>query len=141
MTRTAADVPVKREVGMTPRAPYGMELILDLHDCDPAMFTRKNLTQYFADLCTLLEMQRGPLHFWDYDGHAKLKEEAPAHLKGTSAVQFISTSNITIHTLDDLRRVYINIFTCREFEPALALEFTMDYFNAGWCGHTVLPRL
>lgn len=141
MTRTAADVPVKRETGMVPRAPYGMELVLDLHDCDPTMFTREKLTQYFIDLCILLEMQRADLHFWDYEDHPHYKKHAPAHLKGTTAVQFISTSNITIHTLDDLRRVYLNIFTCREFEPTLALEFSVDFFNAGWCGHTVLVRL
>lgn len=141
MTRTAADVPMKREVGMTPRAPYGMELVLDLHDCDPTMFTRENLTQFFIDLCILLDMQRADLHFWDYEGYPRQKEDAPFHLKGTTAVQFISTSNITIHTLDDLRRVYLNIFTCREFDPTIALEFCMEFFNAGWCGHTVLARL
>jgi len=140
MTRTAADVPIKREKGMLPQTPYGMELVLDLHDCDPTMFTRGNLTQFFIDLCTLLEMKRADLHFWDYEDHPQYKNIAPPHLKGTTAVQFISTSNITIHTLDDLRRVYLNIFTCREFEPTLAIEFCTDYFDAGWCGHTVLVR-
>ena len=141
MTRTAADVPIKREVGMTPRAPYGMELVMDLHDCDPTTFTRENLTQYFIDLCTMLDMRRADLHFWDYDGHERLKFNAPPHLKGTTAVQFISTSNITIHTLDDLRRVYLNIFTCKEFNHTIALEFSRKFFNAGWCGHTILARL
>ena len=141
MTRTAADVPVRRQTGMAPRAPYGMELVLDLHECDPTMFTRENLTDYFIQVCLLLEMKRADLHFWDYDGHPVLKENAPSHLKGTTAVQFISTSNITIHTLDDLRRVYLNIFTCREFNPAHAIEFSVDFFGAGWCGHTVLTRI
>ena len=141
MTRTAADVPVYRETGMSPRASYGMELVMDLHDCDPTKFTRENLTQYFIDLCLLLDMKRADLHFWDYEGYPRQKEDAPPHLKGTTAVQFISTSNITVHTLDDLRRVYLNIFTCREFNPAHAIEFTVDYFSAGWCGHRVFTRM
>ena len=137
--RTAADIPTGRPRPMYP-APYGMELIIDLHDCDPTMFTREHLHDFFVELCQLLGMRRADLHFWDYDGFEDLKIAAPPHLRGTSAVQFISTSNITVHTLDDLRRVYINIFSCREFKVFDALAHTVEFFGAGWCGHRVHER-
>jgi S-adenosylmethionine decarboxylase len=109
--------------------PYGNELILDLHLCDTTKFNRKDIKRYFEDLCKLINMKREDLHFWDYEGDPEGYKAAPVHLKGTTAVQFISTSNIVIHTVDDMRNAYINIFSCREFNPNTAQKFTMDYFK------------
>lgn len=138
--RSAADVPTTRLQDMEPAAPYGMELVLDMHDCDPTRFNRSDLGIFFVDLCELLVMDRGPLHFWDYQGAERAKARAPAHMKGTTAVQFIYTSNITVHTLDDLRRVYLNIFSCREFDVSQAADFATRYFGAGWCSRRVFQR-
>ena len=138
--RTAADVPTRRVTPKAPMAPYGMELVLDLHDCDHTLFTREHLTTYFEELCDLLGMVREKVHFWDYEDHEHYKKTAPAHLNGTSAVQFIRTSNVTIHTLDDMNRVYLNIFSCKEFNVAQAVEMTTEFFGAGWCGHHVFER-
>ncbi len=138
--RSAADVPTRRVAPMTPTRPYGMELVMDLHDCDVTLFSRAGLGAYLERLCDLLGMVREELHFWDYEGQGALRRAAPAHLNGTSAVQFIRTSNVTVHALDDLRRVYINIFSCQEFNVAEAIELTTEYFGAGWCGHRVFER-
>lgn len=138
--RTAADVSTRRVKPMIPSPAYGMELVLDLHDCDHTLFTREGLTTFFAELCRRIEMEREALHFWDYEDCPQYKRTAPPHLKGTSAVQFIKTSSIVIHALDDLRRVYINIFSCREFEVAAAVDYATEYFGAGWCGHRVFER-
>ncbi len=37
---------------------YGIELIMDLHACDPKMFNKISLTQYFKKLCDLIKMER-----------------------------------------------------------------------------------
>ena len=95
---------------------YGKELIIDIHDCDTANFTRKGLDKFFKELCRKIDMQMGERFFWDYEGEPEEYKKAPAHLKGISAVQFIMTSNITIHTLDELQRVYLNIFSCKDFK-------------------------
>lgn len=138
--RTAADVPTTRVTPMTPMVPYGMELVMDLHDCNHTLFTREAITTYIMELCRRIDMEREALHFWDYEKWPHLKEEAPPHLKGITAVQFIKTSNITIHALDDLRRVYINIFSCREFKVADAVEYTTEFFGASWCGQRSFER-
>jgi S-adenosylmethionine/arginine decarboxylase-like enzyme len=88
---------------------YGSELIMDLHNCDVSTFNRASLRKYFAKLCKAIDMKRCELYFWDDVGvQAKDKQILP-HTKGTSAVQFILTSNITIHTLDLLKAAYINL--------------------------------
>ncbi len=108
---------------------FGYELILDLEGCTRSQFERVHLTQFFKKLCSLLEMERGPLHFWDYEPDDEARGQAPENLAGISAVQFISTSNITIHTLDHGGRVYLNIFSCKEFSVRDATVYCQEFFG------------
>ena len=109
--------------------PYGQELILDIHNCDPDRFNRITIKNYFKDLCELIDMQRCDLHFWDDVGVPEEEKQTEPHLKGTSAIQFIMTSNVTIHTLDILKTVHINIFSCKEFDHDVAGDFTARWFD------------
>lgn len=109
---------------------YGIELILDLHGCDAARFTRASISEYFEQLCVLIDMQREDLHFWDDVGLSEEDKQTSPHTQGTSAVQFILTSSIVIHTLDQLGAVYINMFSCKEFDPKVAEQFSIDWFGA-----------
>ena len=110
---------------------YGIELILDLHDCDSSKFTRDSITGYFERLCELIDMKREALHFWDDVGLPEEDKQTSPHTQGTSAVQFILTSSIVIHTLDQLGAIYINMFSCKEFDPKLAEKFSVEWFGAG----------
>jgi len=110
---------------------FGVELILDLHDCDTSTFTRESISRYLEDLCKLIDMKREELYFWDDIDVPEEERQASPHTQGTSAVQFILTSSIVIHTLDQLSSIYINIFSCKEFDPKLAEKFTVDWFGAG----------
>ena len=107
---------------------YGKELILDLYGCDASKFNRPALRKFFKELCELIDMNREELHFWDYEGFPEEKAAAPPHLKGTTAIQFLSTSNITIHALD-IGEFYINLFTCKEFNVDAAVKFISDWLG------------
>lgn len=122
-------------------AYYGKELILDLHSCDSLLFTRKSIRNYFKHLCELIDMQCESRHFWDDYGLPPEERQTEPHLKGTSAIQFILTSNITIHTLDILKAVYINIFSCKEFDTQKATDFTVLFFRAKHYTSRVLDRI
>ncbi len=108
---------------------YGKELILDLHECNPRKFTRKSILKYFTILCKKMDMEQCDTHFWDYEGYSDEYKKAPIHLKGTSAIQFISTSNITIHTLDILQKVFLNIFSCKNFDVDMVVSFSEKHFE------------
>ncbi len=108
---------------------YGSELILDLHECNPAKFNRSGITEFFETLCIVLDMQAEDLHFWDDLNTPEDEKETEPHLVGTSAIQFIKTSNITIHTLDIMKRVYLNIFSCKEFDKDLAAGYCTEFFG------------
>jgi S-adenosylmethionine decarboxylase len=108
---------------------YGKELILDIHNCDNITFNRDSIENYFIDLCELIDMVRCELYFWDDLETPEEDKQTEAHTKGTSAIQFILTSNITIHTLDELNKVFINIFSCKDFDSIKVANFTENWFK------------
>lgn len=120
--------------------PYGYELILDLHGCDPDTFNRSSIEDFFKKLCKKIKMTRCELHFWDDVRVAPEEQQTSPHTKGTSAVQFILTSSIVIHTLDLLEAVYINIFSCKEFDKEKAEEFSIEWFKASDCHSHFIER-
>ena len=120
---------------------YGKEFIMDLHNCDTKTFTRKSIEKYFRDVCKLINMKRIKLVWWDdYRVPKELRQTEP-HLKGISAIQFISTSNITIHTLELLGNVYLNIFSCKHFYSRELMKFTEKYFKGKIVKCTDIDRL
>ena len=60
--------------GQQGASPYGWELILDLHECVSAKFTRDHIDGYFTELCDLINMQKCEVHFWD-DVDVPLEEQ------------------------------------------------------------------
>lgn len=120
---------------------YGYSLSLDIHGCDTSQFTRRNLKRFLNHLCNEIDMDREKLVFWDYNWHPRAKAKAPPHLKGTSLVQFISTSSIVIHTLDDMRRVYLDLFTCKPFDKKRAEATVLGWFGGEVVNSHFMERL
>ncbi len=120
---------------------YGFELIMDLHGCNVSTFNRKSLRKYFTTLCKAIDMQRCELHFWDDVGVLPEERQTSPHTKGTSAVQFILTSTVVVHTLDLLKAVYINIFSCKPYDKKVAEELTKEWFGAKECKSHFIERI
>ena len=123
------------------RTAYGCELILDLHECDARLFTRASIEQFFEELCLLIDMERCDLHFWDDLDVPEDEQQTNPKTKGTSAVQFILTSTIVVHTLDLMETAYVNIFSCKDFDIDHAAEFTANWFaSTDWTSSVVVRR-
>ena len=120
--------------------PYGHELILDLHGCDATTFDRDSIDGYFERLCDAIDMVRCERYWWDDVGVSPDEQQTLAHTKGTSAVQFILTSSIVIHTLEMLDAAYVNIFSCKEFDPATAKRISIEWFKAKTCREHFIER-
>lgn len=115
--------------------PYGVELVMDLHECDlEDLVNKEKLAEFFIVLCEKIDMKRHgePLYWEDHS-------DIP-HLRGVSAMQFIETSTIVCHPLPILKSVYVNIFSCKEFNAEMALKFCMDFWRAKKEVHTLLTR-
>ena len=121
--------------------PYGFELIIDLHGCDISTFNRESLDGYFEKLCKAIDMKKCERYFWDDVGLPEEQKQTSPHTKGSSAVQFILTSSIVIHTLDLLEAVYINIFSCKSFDAKVAERITKEWFGAKECSSHLIERI
>lgn len=121
--------------------PYGYELIMDLHGCDVTTFNRESLDGYFETLCKAIDMQKCERYWWDDVGVSEEEKQTSPHTKGTSAVQFILTSTIVVHTLDLLKAVYVNIFSCKPYDREIAEKITKEWFGAKECRTHFIERI
>jgi S-adenosylmethionine decarboxylase len=114
---------------------YGLELVIDLKDCDLSDLSKEKLTRFFVELCKRIDMTRhGEPMFWeDYS--------STPHLNGISAIQFIETSDVVCHALPLLKAIYLNIFSCKEFDTDDALTFCKEFWNTSSENHTVITRV
>lgn len=120
--------------------PYGKELILDLSECDVSTFTRESIGEYLDKLCLLIDMEAQDRHFWDDEGLPEDECQTNPKTCGVSVVQFILTSTIVVHSLTKLKKVFINIFSCKDFDVEAARIFTISWFGAAGNDGTVVVR-
>ena len=104
---------------------FGYELVMNLKECDKEVLTSKKLLKQYVDkLCVLIEMEKFGKLLLPYFG------EREEYTKGYSLVQLIETSSIVGHFSDYWATAYINIFSCKEYDPEVAKKFTKDFFKA-----------
>ena len=48
---------------------------------------------------------------------------------GTPARLMAMTSSIVIHALDDMRQVYLNVFSCKDFDVGIVAAFVAQRFG------------
>lgn len=120
-----------------PEEPYGMELILDVHGCSSRI--KKRQIKYFLNtLCKNIDMEPCKLVWWMDRWYTPwwLREKDPQKA-GITAVQFIIFSNITFHWLSKLNQIYLNIFSCRPFDP----DFVTRSVRRWFCGEIVQKQV
>ncbi len=113
---------------------YGKELIIDLHDCDQERMNRRELKKYFEVICEMTGVTPCKRTFWDYHWWPAwvckfFGWSDNDRIWGTSVVQFIMTSNITVHTIYNMKQVYVNVFSCDDFDSKMVTKVTRMFFN------------
>ena len=104
---------------------YGMELILELFGCDLGIITSKEKIQKFiVDVCKEINMERY--------GRSQIKRFPGGDLWGVgySFLQFLTTSSIAGHFIDNGGIAFINIFSCKQYDAQKAVDFTEKFFQA-----------
>lgn len=105
-------------------SPWGMLTSVDLYECDPTLITSKEkISEFTIALCELIEVNRfgDPIivHFG--------KDE---RVKGYSLVQLIETSLVSGHFADNDNAAFIDIFSCKYYDPNAAYDYCFDFFKA-----------
>jgi S-adenosylmethionine/arginine decarboxylase-like enzyme len=103
--------------------PWGHHLILDVKGCQLDRARDPEYIKHFVkDLVRLIEMvpygEPQLVHF------AKNTDKA-----GWTVIQLIETSNITGHFLDDSGDLYLDVFSCKDFEAEVVTKAVHDHFQ------------
>ena len=113
------------KAGPSPEITFGWELVLDLYNCDNRKISSEEAIKNFArELCKVIGMKPYGEPLTPYFG------ENQEHTKGYSLLQFIETSSITGHFSEGTGAVYLNIFSCKEYDVETAEKFCKEYFKA-----------
>ena len=113
---------------------WGLLTSLDIESCDAATIRdAAEIKRYVIELCELIEMKRfGECHVVHFG-----EDERVA---GYSMLQLIETSCISGHFANDTNTSYIDIFSCKAYDPQVVEEFTRNFFKGGKTRTTVTNR-
>jgi S-adenosylmethionine/arginine decarboxylase-like enzyme len=103
-------------------APWGMLAAIDLYGCERHRLEDPNSIRAFVPrVIKAIGMRAyGPL---------RLERFGNGELEGWSAMQFIETSSITVHADEVSGRCFIDVFSCREFDPEIAAAIAVAHFG------------
>lgn len=106
----------------TSQSVWGMASGIDIYGCDPERIRSADfIRQFVVDLCDLIEMKRfgetQVVHFGEDE-----------EVAGYSMVQLIETSLISAHFANLTNTTYLDVFSCKPYDPEVVRQFAQDYF-------------
>jgi len=105
------------------RNPWGVLTSVDIYNNDPDIIRdEKKIKQFVCQLCDLIGMKRfGECHVVHFGKNKKVE--------GFSMTQLIETSLISGHFANASNSVYLDIFSCKFYEPREVAEFAILFFK------------
>lgn len=104
---------------------WGYHLILDCGSCDAAkMSDYDNVDKWIRQLVKDIDMQPIGEPRIEYTA-AEFPDKA-----GFTVVQVIVTSSIVAHFVDGLGQIYLDVFSCKQFDPVVVETSMIKHFGA-----------
>lgn len=105
------------------RNVWGIASSIDIYGCDPDSIRDADLIRRFVvELCDLIEMKR-------YGDTQVVHFGEDERVAGYSMVQLIETSLISAHFANQSNAVYLDVFSCKPYDPEVVREFAEKYFG------------
>jgi S-adenosylmethionine/arginine decarboxylase-like enzyme len=106
---------------------WGISSSIDIYECDPeAIRSAEKIRQFVIELCDLIEMKRYMdtlvVHFGEDEKVA-----------GFSMVQLIETSLISAHFANLTNTTYLDVFSCKAYDPGVVAAFAQKFFGGKRC--------
>jgi S-adenosylmethionine/arginine decarboxylase-like enzyme len=103
---------------------WGLLASIDLHGCDGALIRNAEaIKRFVVELCERIDMKRfGECTVVNFG-----EDEVVA---GYSMFQLIETSNIAAHFANQTNTTYLDLFSCKYFNPCEVSEFAKEFFGA-----------
>lgn len=103
---------------------WGISSSIDLYSCNPATIRdSKKIEQFVIELCDRIKMKRHGNCITENFG----EDEKVA---GYSMTQLIETSLISGHFANQTNNAYLDVFSCKFYEPKHVAEFAKEFFEA-----------
>jgi S-adenosylmethionine/arginine decarboxylase-like enzyme len=105
------------------QALWGLLTSIDIYGCNPEIIRdREQIERYAIELCDLIDMKRfgecQVVHFGEDE-----------RVAGYSMVQLIETSIISGHFANLTNAAYIDIFSCKLYDPDQVAGFSKAFFQ------------
>ncbi|MCP3899282.1 MAG: adenosylmethionine decarboxylase [Desulfobacteraceae bacterium] len=115
--------PISWEKEYEKKDPWGVLTSVDISECDPDIIRdAKKIEQFVHELCDRIGMKRfGECQIIHFGEDKKVE--------GFSMTQLIETSLISGHFANASNRVYLDIFSCKFYEPREVAEFATAFFK------------
>jgi S-adenosylmethionine decarboxylase len=116
------------------RDMWGLVSSIDLHGCNPATIRDADKVKAFVyELCDRIKVKRfGECTVVDFG-------EDP-RVSGFSMTQLVETSLISGHFANQTNTVYLDIFSCKFYDPQVAADYAREFFGASDANLTVTLR-
>lgn len=112
---------------------WGKHLILDAAGCSPKMIGCAKVIDGFArSLVKRIDMVAY--------GQPQVVMFGSGNKKGYTLVQLIETSNITAHFVEENDSMYLDVFSCKDFDPEVVEEAVKEFFDAKYFNRKVVLR-
>lgn len=112
----------ERNITGNRRDHWGYHLMLDCSLCNEMIDDEQTIKEFIEELVEELDMK--PI------GKPMLaRVDSEEEGRGISALQLITTSNISCHFDDKGRAAYIDVFSCKRFDPMLAINLVQKTFE------------
>ncbi len=105
------------------KKPWGVMTSVDVYKCAPDVIRdAKSIEQFVHELCDLIGMKRfGDCQIVHFGEDKKVE--------GFSMTQLIETSLISGHFANESNTAYLDIFSCKFYEPREVAEFATGFFK------------
>lgn len=106
---------------------WGLACSFDIYDCNPdTIRDADEIKRFVRELCDLIEMRR----FGDTTVVNFGEDERVA---GFSMTQLIETSLISAHFANASNATYLDVFSCKPYDPAVVEQFATEFFGGSRC--------
>jgi len=104
--------------------PWGLSMSVDLKNCNPKTIrSKEKISEFIIKLCKIIDMKRfGEPQILNFGNEERVQ--------GYSFTQLVETSLVSGHLSNYTNAAYIDIFSCKEFEPKKTAEFCKKFFKA-----------
>jgi S-adenosylmethionine/arginine decarboxylase-like enzyme len=112
---------------------WGLHMIVNAGGCDRRMIrSSQNILQFSDKLVKRIDMVAY--------GTPLLKHFGSGNKAGFTLVQLIETSNIIAHFAEENDEMYLDVFSCKEFDPKIVEAVVHNFFRPKALESQLIPR-